>query len=496
MVNFEDSPSENTPISAHNLNKMQTDIVEDMSKIHIGTNITASTIEGCGRINKLFGTENGVGKQENMFKGTYTSEFVIDTANSKISAGNSTIVTAVVAINANTKYKITKDKGERLIVAETSAYPQLGMSCNILFTNGSDMTIKECTVTTSATAKYLVIYLSYSALTDIVLNVIEQNKYKVEIISKNGDKTSSNICYIKTPLCSMNTELTDVLDYTSKKVTRKCGYLVLNGSENWIGEASVTTDSNCISFYRYLPEMHKPLDTETNCSCNSFKAVSRTDASILAGECVGMSNSGSFFITILRSKLVTKDIAGLKSYLALNNAIVVYQLQNETEEEIECSGKIVQFADTTNIYNTDNAEIEVSLTNNKAIADTNANLSRIEESIIKAGGKILWSNPNPLLDFASQLITLASNDYNFLEIYFLVNIEGTLLLSNKFLKGYGTALVFFGQHASDYPSSFSRKIARNSDISFSIDTCYRQKTNANTKVEFNSYCIPVCIKGG
>lgn len=54
---------------------------------------------------------------------------------------------------------------------------------------------------------------------------------------------------------------------------------------------------------------------------------------------------------------------------------------NGTQEDIDCSDKIVQYADSTTVYNTDGAEIEVSLTNNKAISEVNENLDRIEKKV-------------------------------------------------------------------------------------------------------------------
>lgn len=43
-----------TPLNAHNLNLAQQELVDDMSKTYTGTNITAETVEGYGRINKVY----------------------------------------------------------------------------------------------------------------------------------------------------------------------------------------------------------------------------------------------------------------------------------------------------------------------------------------------------------------------------------------------------------------------------------------------------------
>ena len=54
-----------TPLTAHNLNQAQQDILDDMSKTYTGTSITAPTVEGYGKINKIWGhtIEEGTGEK-------------------------------------------------------------------------------------------------------------------------------------------------------------------------------------------------------------------------------------------------------------------------------------------------------------------------------------------------------------------------------------------------------------------------------------------------
>ena len=62
---------------------------------------------------------------------------------------------------------------------------------------------------------------------------------------------------------------------------------------------------------------------------------------------------------------------------------IVYELETEVIEDVDCSNKITQYDEQTTVYNRDNAEIEVSLTNNKAISEINEDFKSNEIQTIK-----------------------------------------------------------------------------------------------------------------
>lgn len=70
-----------TPLSAYCLNQAQQELVDDMSKTYTGTNITADTIEGVGRINKVYGKTEEVGTGEKSPTNPYKLECVGDDVN-------------------------------------------------------------------------------------------------------------------------------------------------------------------------------------------------------------------------------------------------------------------------------------------------------------------------------------------------------------------------------------------------------------------------------
>ena len=80
--------------------------------------------------------------------------------------------------------------------------------------------------------------------------------------------------------------------------------------------------------------------------------------------------------------------------------------------------------------------------------------------------KILWTNPNPTSEFAEQDITLNSDDYDVLEIYYLMAANNTYVGSQKIPKGYNTRLMYT---TSSLMIRF-RNIIYLSDTSYSIES--------------------------
>ncbi len=167
----------------------------------------------------------------------------------------------------------------------------------------------------------------------------------------------------------------DELDYTNKKIIRKFDEMILDGSddEGWTLSATLT---NCVRFSKAVNANHL-----TPQMFSHFKYINNYT---LDEEHAYIYNN---ILYVFVSKAVASTLEEFKSYLSQNNLEMVYRLSNEIVEDIDCSDKITQYDEQTIVYNTDNAEIEVSLTNNTAIAQINQNLQKIEEMIasLKAG---------------------------------------------------------------------------------------------------------------
>lgn len=54
--------------------------------------------------------------------------------------------------------------------------------------------------------------------------------------------------------------------------------------------------------------------------------------------------------------------------------------------------------------------------------------------------QILWENPNPKVEFPAQVITLSSDDYDFLDIYAYGVVNGTVVVHTRLLRGWNAVM--------------------------------------------------------
>lgn len=110
-------------------------------------------------------------------------------------------------------------------------------------------------------------------------------------------------------------------------------------------------------------------------------------------------------------------------------------------------------------------------------------------------GKILWTNPNPTSAFASQTITLSSDDYDYYEVIYYANAttHERSFSTGKALKGTGTRLNF-SYAGNSGVNVFSRTIDYQSDNTFLVDVGY-MGVGSSARTENNIYCVPLYIIG-
>lgn len=105
---------------------------------------------------------------------------------------------------------------------------------------------------------------------------------------------------------------------------------------------------------------------------------------------------------------------------------------------------------------------------------------------------ILWTNPNPTSDFASQNVTLNSDDYDMYEIiYKNYKTENYYMNTGTTPKGYGKLIMMIG--GANGPYNYTRQVTFNSATSLTIGNCtvnYGTTTSQN-----NAQVIPVYIIG-
>lgn len=142
-------------------------------------------------------------------------------------------------------------------------------------------------------------------------------------------------------------------------------------------------------------------------------------------------------------------------------------------------------------YIKDNIDrVEVSTQPVSSYVDTNDTTYSTSYINANYGQQVLWTNPNPLADFAAQTITLKNDNYDILEIYFRSNLSvaGYIGGHTSVLKGYGFQLDF---HSTGGIHRWSRRIVRNSDTSYSAYNCSRLSEGTIA----NDQCVPLYIIG-
>ena len=104
-------------------------------------------------------------------------------------------------------------------------------------------------------------------------------------------------------------------------------------------------------------------------------------------------------------------------------------------------------------------------------------------------GEILWANPNPSTNFASQTITLNSGDYDFYEVIFRQSASiDRAFNSGKLLKGYGTLLNYHSAQAH------YRLINYTTDTSLFVGDGVELLQYDSTTIN-NAQCVPLYIIG-
>ncbi len=126
---------------------------------------------------------------------------------------------------------------------------------------------------------------------------------------------------------------------------------------------------------------------------------------------------------------------------------------------------------TNKVQDTDMNEIK-SVVNNNALEVTNIT------------GQILWTNPSPTSNFASQNITLSSSDYDMLLWIISTGTSNSQYISFYTIKGKGVYASWV------YNSTF---LAR--EINYSTDTQYAVGDNKTNGTTNNASTIPQYVIG-
>lgn len=116
----------------------------------------------------------------------------------------------------------------------------------------------------------------------------------------------------------------------------------------------------------------------------------------------------------------------------------------------------------------------------------------IRDRISNITGKILWTNHNPMSEFASQTITLNSNDYDYLEFIFKSDYDDSTkaIISGRTIKGYGVRTSYTSITSFKF---WSRQINYNSETNYDIGDCMVITSNSGSVS--NTNLIPLYVIG-
>lgn len=103
-------------------------------------------------------------------------------------------------------------------------------------------------------------------------------------------------------------------------------------------------------------------------------------------------------------------------------------------------------------------------------------------------GKVLWTNPSPTSAITTLDITLSSDDYDVLDIYWKTSTTGSGMYMSSFLKGYIAGLKFIDVSGVVAERSFTR----NSDVSYTLG---KISTTDNASIYKDNNVIPYKIIG-
>ena len=183
--------------------------------------------------------------------------------------------------------------------------------------------------------------------------------------------------------------------------------------------------------------------------------------------------------------------------------MAIVQINYDTKSDINTtatpSQNKVSAADMNEIksvVNT-NATLLGDLTNLDTTDKTSV-VNAVNEVITNSEPTTLWENTNPLSPFSSQPITLFSDDYNYLEIYYYDWTQSAKrdLKSTKVLKGYNISLDAIFQTTTETMMYIaSRRITYTDETHLSVENVKGLNTQGLTVETVNEVCVPVKILG-
>ena len=149
------------------------------------------------------------------------------------------------------------------------------------------------------------------------------------LTTSNEDGTKTNILTVNEPIELRGIgNVRDTLDLVTSEVTERIGEIVLDGSENWIGNTSFpeTNDYKLMQINLSFPIINA---TNTNILCDKIRVTNYSAFNSKEYEFVSAGKTGAtyvLFVKLNKSKLISTDKNGFNDYFSKNPTTVYFTL--------------------------------------------------------------------------------------------------------------------------------------------------------------------------
>lgn len=395
---------------------------------------------------KQFG-KNWFNKDNANILNAYTDSTIVANVNSK---------TLFVKCKPLTTYTISRTKiGKRFQVGECSELPKAGSSLNNLIPNDFVNELKSITITTSLSAKYLVVFYSNSTNDNINNNGYTEEELRNSIQIEEGsvatkwepyNGTEDTLNLNSTQLCAIkdtngNVVAKDRAVYRNgkwqwEKIIKK---KVLNGTENWYVTGTDTSAVNRFGTNTVFADAQPATSVNViqPCVCDKLKTVTAGNTyNKVEGISISIlhSTAKTTAVYIYTEETKNMTITEFKTWLGANNLTVYYVLA--TPEYIDCTAE--QSVVLDKLYN--NFTLQKG-TNNIIVESSNGvgvnlELEYMQDNILKNNykanevntgkkwidGKDIYRRIVEVTNLSSGNNRIAHNISNFNE---LIDIRGT-----------------------------------------------------------------------
>lgn len=159
-----------------------------------------------------------------------------------------------------------------------------------------------------------------------VLTTSNEDGTKTNILTTSEDVTLRGIGDVK-----------DTLDCLTGEVTQRIGEIVLNGSENWIGNASFpeTNDYKLMQIDLSVPIINA---TDTNIMSDKIRATGYSAFNAKEFDFVSAGKTGAtntLFVKLNKSKLISADKNGFNDYFSKNPTTVYFTLMQNSVKTVD-----------------------------------------------------------------------------------------------------------------------------------------------------------------